>query len=165
VAVDYGGIGSLLLCCVIAGVLAIPEWLMDVESVWKKHWFGYCLIVVGAGVCWWFNSHLRPWGYAFTAMAVVAGVMALRQDMGGHEKSFWFVLLLAFMVVEIRAINRDRATQEGNFTTTANGLKSAIQGLQETIRTLTGGDSFPEVLAEQPNQQGCIKLSISAVGN
>jgi hypothetical protein len=82
-----------------------------VTEAWKESWFGYVLIVATFCVFLWFSWHLPPAGYAVTTMAVVAGVMALRPEMGGREKWFWFAMLLAFMGVEVRAINRDRGDQ------------------------------------------------------
>jgi hypothetical protein len=75
------------------------------------------------------------------AMAVVAGVMAIRSEMGGWERSLWFVVLLCFAIIEIRAINHDREQAKTEFTEIATGLKTsvdqgkiAIDGLQTTIK-------------------------------
>jgi len=100
-------------------------------------------------------------------MAVVAGVMALRPEMSGREKWSWFVLLLAFMVVEIRAINKDRKDQDENFGKIVGRLEEALRkateaveklealttenrthfdqtmgAIADSVRTQTGGDSF-----------------------
>ena len=141
--------------------------MSDSGGVWNRPLFGYLSIVVGVGVWLWFTLSLPPSGYSITAMAVVAGIMALRQEMSGRERSLWLVLLLALMVVEIRAINNDRRDQETKFATIVSGLEHAvgnsteavnaltvlvkeerqhfdqtIGGIGDSIKTQTGGDSF-----------------------
>jgi hypothetical protein len=102
------------------------EFVNAIEQVWKKSWFGYLLIAGSLSVLLWFYRHLPPSGYAATTLAVVAGVMALRAEMGGREKWLWFGLLFAFLGVEIRAINNDRHDQNQQFHTIASGLETSI---------------------------------------
>jgi hypothetical protein len=152
--------------------------IQGIETVWKKGWFGYCLIAIGAGAFLWFTWQLPPSGYSITAMAVVAAVMALRPEIGGREKWLWFVLLLAFMVVEIRAINKDRKDQADNFGKIVDNLQQAVQkateavnelktltienrthfdqtmgAIGDSVKTQTGGDSFAFIsfTAQQAN--------------
>jgi len=127
-------------------VFATPL-LGEVEQVWKKKRFGYLLVGVSVLVFLWFNWHIPPSGYAVVAMALAAGVMAIRPEMGGWERSLWFVVLLCFAIIEIRAINHDRDKANADFKTMADGLKTtinqgkitidegnaAIRGLQTTI--------------------------------
>ena len=107
---------------------------------------------------------MPPSGYAITAMAVIAGIMALRPEMHGREKFLWFAILLAFMVVEIRAINKDRRDQNGKFETIASGLKAAIDGIQGTVNEITGGDTYPMIVAVKVPGSSTRPLSIFAVG-
>jgi hypothetical protein len=137
---NYGG-GELLLCCIAAVVFAVPEWMAEIEHIWKNKWLGYCLIAVSCTTFLWLNWHLPPSGYAVVAMAVVAGIMAIRPEMGGWERSLWFVVLVCFAIIEIRAITHDREQAKGDFTEIATGLKTsvdqgkiAIDGLQTTIK-------------------------------
>jgi len=108
-----------------------------VEDIWKKASLGYLLIAVAVAVCirWYF--HIPPPSYSVTFMAVAAGLMALRPEMGGREKWLWTLVLFAFAVVEIRAINHDRneseARQESfikeqrqHFSDIGDGIKGAL---------------------------------------
>lgn len=108
-----------------------------------------------------------PPSYSITVMAVVAGLMALRPEMSGHEKWLWSALLLTLMVVEIRAINKDRHDQDDRFGQVVSGLQQTVinstnavdaltdlikeerhhfdvtmEGIGTDIKTQTGGDSF-----------------------
>jgi hypothetical protein len=147
--------------------LSAQEWLRQAREIWGEAWPGYSFIVLSFLGFLWLARHLPAPGYAITAMAVIAGVMALRPDMGGWEKSLWFVILLLFAGIEIRAISRDRKEQTKTFSDIAAQLKvtvnqgtkalsalnetikegrthfdSTISGLTDSIKTQTGGDSF-----------------------
>src|SRR5713226_2742815 len=131
----------------------LPRWMRNIEHVWRHDSTGYILITAAVVICVWFHWSLPPSGYAVTAMAVAAGVMAIRPKMGGWEQSLWFVLLIFFAIVEIRAINKDRGDQTNRFGAIASGLTAAINGLDqsikenrthfdETVGTITGGDAY-----------------------
>jgi hypothetical protein len=147
-----GGAAELLLCCIIATLFATPEWVAEIEHVWKKKWLGYSLIAASFVVFAWFTWCLPPSGYGVVAMAVAAGIMAIRPEMGGWERSLWFVILVCFAIIEIRAINHDREKATREFTEIASGLKTsvnqgktAIQGLQTTINE--GREHFDTTMA------------------
>ena len=156
------------------------------EQVWKNAWFGYLLIAVSVSVALWLVWHLPPPGFAIGALAVVAGVMALRPDMGGWEKWFFFVLLLAFMVIEIRAITKDRQDQDERFFTIARSLQTTVQnsatainsldrliredrqhfdeamiGISASVKTQTGGDSFAYITFTAQPAPGQLKFPAS----
>jgi hypothetical protein len=99
-----------------------------VEELWGNRVFGYILIAIAfaLGIAAWVQP--PPSGYAITVMAVIAGVMTLRPDMGSREKFLWFAILLLYTAVEIRAIKADRLEQDAKFS--------------EEIKMITGGDSF-----------------------
>lgn len=112
-----------------------------IEHVWNKTWLGYSLIAASFTFVAYLLWRLPPSGYAVVAMAVVAGIMAIRSDMGGWERSLWFVVLICFAAIEIRAISNDRQHSAEDFkgiaaglTTAINQGKSAIQGLQTTTQ-------------------------------
>jgi len=141
----FGGAAGLLLCCIIATVFAAPGRMAEIEHMWKKRWLGYSLIAASFALFTWVTWCLPPSGYGVVAMAVVAGIMAIRPEMGGWERSLWFVVLVCFAIVEIRAINHDREQAHGEFTEIVSGLKTsvdqgktAIEGLETTIQRRTG---------------------------
>jgi hypothetical protein len=126
---------------------------------------------------------------AAVAMAVAAGVMALLGEMGGREKLAWIFLLLGFLVVEFKAIDKDRTDAEverkearnielTGFSAVARGINHSIDlsrdqfgqtmnrsdriiaGVGDTIKAQTGGDSFAYVtFTPQPNQQFLIAVA------
>jgi len=149
------------------GHLSVPEWLSQVREIWSLAWPGYLFIVVSFLCFVWLARHIPTPGYAITAMAVIAGVMALRPEMSGWEKSLWFVILLLFAGIEIRAISKDRQEQNKTFADIASKLGTAIEqgttaidtlnqtvqegrahfdstmsGLADSVKTQTGADSF-----------------------
>lgn len=124
-----------LLRSISAVVFAIPEWMAEAKHVWKKKWLGYSLIATSFMVLAYFKWHLPPSGYSVVVMAVVAGIMAIRPEMEGPERSLWFVVLLCFAFIEIKAINRDRDTAKNEFESIAGGIS-------DSINAQTGGDSF-----------------------
>ena len=130
-----------------------------VGDVWRKKWFGYFLIAGAAALGGLWVWHVPPAGYAVTAMAGIASVMALRADMGGSEKWFWLFVLFMYVGVEIKSINHDRREQATTFRAIGEGITRAVNqgtevlqrgqaqftatmlGLDENIRMITGGDS------------------------
>ena len=64
---------------------------------------------------WYF--HIPPPSYSVTFMAVAAGLMALRPEMGGREKWLWTLVLFAFAVVEIFPIKEASLRIGTNFFT------------------------------------------------
>lgn len=137
----FGGVSALLLSCFMATAFAFPNWTAEIEQMWKKKWLGYFLVGASFALFVWFTWHLPPSGYGVVAMAVVAGIMAIRPEMGGWERSLWFVVLVCFAIIEIRAINHDREQAAGEFTEIVSGLKTsvdqgktAIVGLETTIK-------------------------------
>jgi hypothetical protein len=160
------GVEALSYCTIAAAVID-PKWLAGIVNGWKKAWLGYSLIASCFLLFAWFSWHLPPSGYGVVVMTVVAGIMAIRPEMGGWERSLWFVLLVCFSIIEIRAINHDREQAKDEFTEITAGLKTsvdqgkvAVNGLQTTIkegrehfdatvtgleknlRATTGGDSY-----------------------
>lgn len=123
----------LLIPDTISRMVREKEAISEVENIWNKRWLGNLLLAVGVlcvVVGWWLPI---PAGYAITGIAVIAAIMALRPKIGGWERSFWFVIVVFFAAMEIRAINRDRKDQTDKFISTSQGLETAISGLKTTI--------------------------------
>jgi len=83
-----------------------------VEDVWKGVALGYLLIAVAVALCIHWYFHIPPPSYSVTLMAVAAGLMAMRPEMTGRERWLWTVVLFAFAIVELRAINHDRTEHD-----------------------------------------------------
>jgi hypothetical protein len=125
------------------------------EKAWNSLYIGVPLWNTGAFyfVRWTF-IHIPPPGYAIGALAVVAGLMSVR-EMKVLGKMFWVFLLLCLLFSEFRAINTDHAESErkqkeffekqqedfgnvthqaaSNFAGTTAGLTTAIGRLQELL--------------------------------
>ena len=135
------------------------QWLNEEEAIkdfWNSPWMGVPLwLACGVLTLYWFY-HIPPPGYAIGALAVVAGIMSVR-EMKTLAKVSWVFLLISLLVMEFRAIDKDRSDNEknqidffnaqkggfqgiatqadGNFKETAKGLDGSIQGLKEVLGT------------------------------
>lgn len=121
----------------------------QVEEQWRKPPLGYCLLAVGVCFIGYWFFRIPPSNYSLIAMAVAAGLMALRPEMSGRERSLWAVILILFAVVEIRAIRKDKADydiaqgqirqhEEDNFKEIANGIKGAIEASDRNFKAEMG---------------------------
>jgi len=107
----------------------------------------------------WWLFHIPSPGKAIGALAVVAGIMSVR-EMKVLGKISWVFLLVCMLVTEFKAINKDREENEvkqaaffkeqkdgfqnvtdqakRHFGETTGELKAAIQALNETLGIATG---------------------------
>jgi hypothetical protein len=141
------------------------------EELWKRPALGKALIFIASCFVVHWVWHVPPSNYSLIAMAVVAGLMALRQEMSGWERSVWAMILIVFAIIEIGAINHDNAIRDAaqrqalqeereHFGNIRDDIKQAIQqsqqqftetmarsdaitkGLTEAIELETGGNSY-----------------------
>jgi hypothetical protein len=126
------------------------------KRAWNSPWVGIPLWVLAASfTVYWLNC-VPPPGYAIGALAVVAGVMSVR-DVKILGKISWVLLLVCLLITEFRAIDKDRADNEqkekeffatqqkgfgeisqqagANFEQTTRGLETAINGLNSVLGT------------------------------
>jgi hypothetical protein len=126
----------------------------------KKYWNSSRLgvplwLILAAVTVYWYCRVPSP-GYAIGALAVVAGIMSVR-EMKVLGKIAWVVLLICMLVTEFRAIDKDRKDaedkqiadrkviddafgevlrkQDGDFKATAGRLQVAIDGIKSTLAT------------------------------
>jgi hypothetical protein len=130
-------------------------WLIKsgpVARIWKSPWIGVPLWLIAAyfTVRWYFAP--PGVGKAIGTLAVVAGIMSVR-DIEVIGKISWVVLLICMLVTEFRAIDKDgelRDRKQAEFfdsqkqgfdktgeglQTAINGLKTAISGIDKTLKT------------------------------
>lgn len=117
-------------------------------------------------VNWWIHrQHLPNPGVAVALIAFVAAAMSIHPDMRGWQKGVWMLIIGVLLIVETRAIAKDReenntsvaadrkaqndnfakirTEQERAFRDTADGLKSAIaQSQQQFDRTMSKSDQI-----------------------
>lgn len=127
-----------------------------IKDLWNSPWVGVPLwLASGLLTLYWF-FHVPPPGYAIGALAVVAGIMSVR-EMKTLAKISWVFLLVCLLTMEFRAIDKDRADNDQkqrdffeaqkkgfqgiatqsdtNSKGTAKGLDLSIQGLKEVLGT------------------------------
>ena len=125
------------------------------KRYWNSSWMGSVLWLSGAILTIYWILCIPPPGYAIGALAVVAGVMSVR-EMKTLGKVTWVVLLICLLMTEFRAINADRVEnqrqqkeffesqktgfsgiagqEKQDFDATAASLKLAIDGLNQTLK-------------------------------
>ena len=113
-------------------------------------------IVVALGL-FFFWVHVPPPGWAVALLAFAAAVMSVHPNMTDRQKFCWILLLGGLLVVELRAISKDRAdaetkalkdrkqqdlefqtirTQQNTaFAGTADRLEKALSGISDTLKT------------------------------
>jgi len=83
----------------------------DLLAFWNTIWVGIPLWLIAAtSTAYWFIHSPSP-GKAVGALAVVAGIMSIR-DMKVPGKLMWVVVLVCMLVAEFHAIDRDRAESD-----------------------------------------------------
>lgn len=146
----------------------VPWWVAEIKHVWKRKWPGYSFAGAFLAVFGWYCWHLPPSGYAVVFMAVGAAIMAIRPEMEGWERSLWFLVVVCFAIIEIRAINNDRKQAESDLRRITDGLKTTIEegktatsGLQTTInegrlhfdKTMQRSDAIVNGVADSIKEQ------------
>ena len=124
---------------------------------WNRIFLALELACVPLAFWWLPYSHLPPPGWAVAFIAGAAAAMSVHDDMKGWQKGIWLLIIGAFLITELRAINKDRAgsddralaeqkaqdlafqgmraEQNADFNVTAEGLKTAIDGIKSTLIT------------------------------
>jgi hypothetical protein len=128
------------------------------KKIWNSHYTGILLWLgfFALWIHWHPYSHLTTPGKAIGVIAIVAGIMSVR-DMEALAKATWVLLLIVFLFIEFRAIDKDHYANEEaqkiffdeqrrgfekvtgqagkNFRDTAGGLTAAIAGIKSTLET------------------------------
>lgn len=153
---------------------------------WRGPLLGWIFLTAGFVFVVWWLLRTPPPNYSLIAMAVAAGLMALRYEPPSKERSCWAVLLILFAVIEIKAIRKDTAERDKrqaaeqaelqkNFAAIGDGIKNSIQTGQSQFKTtmdrtdvllnnITGGDAYC-YLVPIPPVMGANDFEQLAVGN
>lgn len=129
-----------------------------IKGLWNSRKIGVSLWIAFGILTLYWRFCVPPPGYAIGALAVVAGIMSVR-EMSTLAKVSWVVLLICLLLTEFTAIDKDRADNQeqqrkffeaqkkgfqgiatqaqSNFATTTGGLKAAIEGLDANIKVAT----------------------------
>jgi hypothetical protein len=103
------------------------------------------LLVFGAATCFWFMCWTPHSGTAVAALGAVAAIMTAR-DLTPGQRVGWVVVIFALLVVEVRAIRRDRAQDEARWNIAQQKLQTNFATVQKNLQ-----NDFAGVLAQ--NQQ------------
>ena len=130
---------------------------MEHKKWFRQHFIFLAIQVIIAGwvAFMWFHLPAPGWGVAI--LAGVAAAMSIHGDMRGWQKAVWMLLIGLLLIVELRAISKDRAdadaraledrkaqdtafksvrdAQDLDFKATAGGLSTAIDGIKSTLKT------------------------------
>lgn len=92
--------------------LWLASYRFNLARAWKnfscpQRLFLIIQIVIAMAAVWlWF--HLQAPGWAVAMLAAVAAAMSIHADMRGWQKAIWMILIGSLLVIELRAINKDR---------------------------------------------------------
>ena len=109
------------------------------EEAWKNSKALSCaLISLGAILALWAGLTNQSPGVSIGLLALVAGVMSLRPEMRLLEKAAWVVILVAFTVLEVRAINRNDEENRKARDRQNESFNAIVQKLESSARTSEG---------------------------
>jgi hypothetical protein len=122
----------------------------------------FLFVQIGVAAWGWFLwRHIPSPGWAVAILAGVAATMSVHGDMRGWQKAIWMGLIGLLLIIELRAISKDRTdsdtkasaalaaqdskfqairdTQDEDFKATADGLKNAYLLSQEQFTATMNG--------------------------
>jgi hypothetical protein len=83
-------------------------------------------------VLWWVPySHLPPPGWAVAFIAGAAAAMSVHDDMKGWQKGIWMLIIGAFLITELRAIDKDRNDAEERYKDDRQAQETNFQSIRE----------------------------------
>lgn len=138
----------------------IEQWTTE---KWRSPWVAWPLVCVGFVGAAWISHHPQPPGVSIGLLALVAGVMSVR-EMPTLEKMAWVAILIAFTVFEVEAIQRAELDNAAKNQAILDGIK---QETNATLDALTGGDSYtvitPLFITNEPDNAE-LPLLVSVAG-
>jgi hypothetical protein len=128
----------------------------SVENFWNKNQaLAWILAILGLGGSLWAALNPQSPGVSIGLLALSAGIMSIRPQMHTAEKTAWMLTLIAFTVLEVRAIKRSdhenivkQVEQNDKFQGIAEGLNTAITISREQFKNTM--DAFTD---EQKSRQ------------
>jgi hypothetical protein len=121
------------------------------EEAWRSPDLGNIAAAIFFLLCGWLHWHLPPSILAITLLTIAVAFMGLRGEMGGREKWIWFVIVLLYAGLTIRADNSERRKAEKELTDNFSALsRIAKDNLHASLDD--SGVKFAGLLQNQ-NQQ------------
>src|SRR3990172_385969 len=121
-----------------------------------------CLIAAIGIAGYWF-IHVPPPGYAVAILGVVAIAMAVNESMHPGEKVVWMIIVFALLIVELRAIDKDRQENQRQqseiLAEETRNFKAIIEGSEKNFRDILTNQqeshiSTMRVLVDSQRKQG-----------
>lgn len=106
--------------------MGLHKRLPNLLAVWKSAAFGITLAAVSLCFLLYWLFHTPPPNYSLIAMAVAAGIMPLRGEMEGWERTAWAVMLILFALIEMSAIHKDNLDRDSRQTAAETKLKGQL---------------------------------------
>ncbi|HEV2646819.1 MAG TPA: hypothetical protein VGU46_10690 [Acidobacteriaceae bacterium] len=104
------------------------------EHYWNhSHAIAWVLGVLGAVLVTWAALRPQPPGVSVGLLALAAGIMSVRPKIHPSEKAAWMVFLIAFAVLEVRAIEKSDNQNTTDRVATSKSLTEALQGVKRTL--------------------------------
>jgi hypothetical protein len=99
----------------------VITWLRSLRrQQWLFRTFQLCFV----SVCAFFWFYLPAPGWAVALLGLGAAIMSIQEHMRLREKLIWITALCALLVIELRAITKDRIEQNRTFQGIADGIKT-----------------------------------------
>jgi hypothetical protein len=134
----------------------------------RRHFVFEALQVSALIVAMWWWCNLPVPGYSVAVIAALAAAMSIHGEMKPWHKAIWMLLIGAFLILEFRAINKDRReysqTESAKRIEESAAFQSIASGIDKTISSsdkhfnatmgkttdvlsnITGGKSYAVVL-------------------
>jgi hypothetical protein len=95
------------------------------DTSWQQRWNLIAKIsIVCLAAYWW--KHLPDPGWAVAVLTFGGIAVSLQEHMSARERAVWIALAGILLVVELRAIRKDRTDQNKEFQTIGEGIKNGL---------------------------------------
>jgi hypothetical protein len=126
--------------------VVVGESISTMDQLWKQaefHWnnnrvLAWVLVLIGIALALWAGFFPQSPGVSIGLLAAAAGVMSLRPEMHPLEKFAWVIILVAFTILEVHAINVGDKKNEAILTTQKLAFQSIADGLASSITASKG---------------------------
>ncbi len=111
-----------------------PSWRW-IEEVWRHPTFSYATAAIFFFLSLYLQWHLPPAIVAIILLSLAAAFTTLRGEMGGREKSFWFVVVLLCALLTYRTDSNDRRKSDDKLTENFKGISTDAKNNLDALLT------------------------------
>ena len=148
-------------------------WIMSDRSLWHKPFFRFGLpVCFGVSAIYW-SFRLPSAGEATTVLGVAAVIMTFEGKLSGLDKLLWVLVLIGFLSVDLRAINKEHAEYVADQTVLTGNQKTQTDRLDKFTTRLDGlvttsGAQFSQTMSQfkaTTNQLGSVQRKEETTAN